>query len=98
MYIYKYIYTYIYIYMYICVYIYIRIMDIVDSLAGAASVHEQAVGQCWLFIVGLFCCIYIFYYLYVDSLTYAFGMSAFLRWIIFCDILVVIFLSKHYHH
>jgi hypothetical protein len=32
----------------------------------------------WLFIVGLFCYICIFYYLYVDSLTYTFGWSAFL--------------------
>jgi hypothetical protein len=52
----------------------------------------------WLFIVGLFCYFCIFYYLYVDSLTYAFGWSAFLCRIRFCDTLVVIFLSKHHHH
>jgi hypothetical protein len=38
------------------------------------------------------------YYLHVDSLTYAFGWSAFLCRIIFCDTLVVIFLSKYHHH
>jgi hypothetical protein len=35
----------------------------------------------------------IFYYLYVDSLTYAFGWSVFLCRIRFCDTLVVIFLK-----
>jgi hypothetical protein len=39
------------------------------------------------------------YYLYVDSLTYAFGWSAFMCRIRFCDTLVVIFLlSKHHYH
>jgi hypothetical protein len=40
---------------------------------------------------GLFCYICIIYNLYVDSLTYAFGWSAFLCRIRFCDTLVVIF-------
>jgi hypothetical protein len=35
-------------------------------------------------------------YLYVNSLTYAFGWSAFL-WIRFCDTLIVTFLCKHHH-
>jgi hypothetical protein len=48
-------------------------------------------GLFWLFIVGLFCYICIFYYLYVDSLTYAFGWSAFFRRIRFVTPLVVIF-------
>jgi hypothetical protein len=52
----------------------------------------------WLFIVGLFRYICIFYYLYVDSLTYAFRWSAFLCRIKFCDTLVEFFLSKHHHH
>jgi hypothetical protein len=56
-------------------------------------------GMFWIFIVGLFCYICIFRYLYVDSLTYAFGWSAFLCRIKFCDTLVVkSFLSKHHHH
>jgi hypothetical protein len=33
----------------------------------------------------------IFYYLYVDSLTYSFGWSTFLCRIRFCDTLIVIF-------
>jgi hypothetical protein len=36
---------------------------------------------------------------YVDSLTYAFGWSAFFCRIRFCDTLVeIFFLCKHYHH
>jgi hypothetical protein len=44
-------------------------------------------GVFCLFIVGLLCYICIFYYLCVDSLTYAFGWSAFLYRIRFCDTL-----------
>jgi hypothetical protein len=49
------------------------------------------VGMFRLLIVGLFCYICVFYYLYVDFLTYAFGWSAFLCRIRFCDTLIVIF-------
>jgi hypothetical protein len=48
-----------------------------------------------IFIVGLFC--YVFYYLYIDSFTCAFGCSAFLCRIRFCNTLVNFF-SKHHHH
>jgi hypothetical protein len=48
-------------------------------------IHFFMGGLFWLFIVGLFCCICIFYYLYVDSLTYAFGWSVFLCRMSFCD-------------
>jgi hypothetical protein len=41
-------------------------------------------------VLGKVCHIFIFYYLYVDSLTYAFGWSAFLCRIRFCDTVVVI--------
>jgi hypothetical protein len=34
---------------------------------------QKSLGIFWLFIVGLFFFVCIFYYLYVDSLTYAFG-------------------------
>jgi hypothetical protein len=41
----------------------------------------------------------VFYYFYVDSLSYFFGWSAFLCRIRFCDTLVVIFfICKHHHH
>jgi hypothetical protein len=39
-----------------------------------------------------------FYYLYINSLTYAFGWSAFLCRIRFCDTLVVIFFHHHHHY
>jgi hypothetical protein len=56
-------------------------------------------GLFWLFIFGLFFYICIFYYLYVDSLTYPFGWSAFLCRIRFCDTLSLkSFLSTHHHH
>jgi hypothetical protein len=42
-------------------------------------------GLFWLFIVWLFYYICIFYYLYVDSFTSAFGWSTFLCRIRFCD-------------
>jgi hypothetical protein len=42
-------------------------------------------GSFWLFIVGLFCYICIFYHLCVEDLTYAFGWSAFLCRSRFCD-------------
>jgi hypothetical protein len=42
---------------------------------------------CRSFIVRLFCYIYIFFYMYVDFLTSAFGWSAFLCRIRFCDTL-----------
>jgi hypothetical protein len=41
--------------------------------------------------LGYYIC--IFFYFHVDSLTYAFGWSAFLCRIRFCDTLVVIFLN-----
>jgi hypothetical protein len=60
-------YTYTYIYMYM--YIYRNpVPRIVPTPLG------PLLG--WLFIVKMFCYICIFYYLYVDSLTYAFGWSA----------------------
>jgi hypothetical protein len=41
----------------------------------------------------------IFYYLYVDSITHAFGWSVFLCRIRFCDILSLLsFLSKNHNH
>jgi hypothetical protein len=66
--------------------------------AGFSLFHFFMGGMIWLFIVGLFCYICIFHYLYVDSLTYAFGWSAFMCRFKFCDTLVVMFLSKHHHH
>jgi hypothetical protein len=48
-------------------------------------------GIFWLFVVGFFCHISIFRYLTVNSLTYAFGWSAFLCRIRFCDTLVEIY-------
>jgi hypothetical protein len=53
---------------------------------------DSAIQVCeifWLYIVGLFCYICIFNYLHVESLTYAFGWSAFLCRIRFCDTFVV---------
>jgi hypothetical protein len=55
-------------------------------------------GMFWLFIIGLFFYIYIFDYLYVDSLTYAFGWSAFLCRIRFCDALAIIFYLVKLQH
>jgi hypothetical protein len=53
------------------------------------------VGMFGLYFVGLLCYICIFYYSYVDSLTYAFGWSAFfvglgLHFVI-TDIVVIFF-------
>jgi hypothetical protein len=53
--------------------------------------NDTGGGLFWLFIVGLFCYICIFYYLYVDSLTHTFGWSAFLCRIRFYDTLVIFF-------
>jgi hypothetical protein len=76
-----YIYIYIYIFIYIYIYLYIHIYMYM-----------------YIYIPRImFCYICIFYNLYVDSLTYAFGWSTFLCRIRFCDTLVVIFLSKHHH-
>jgi hypothetical protein len=79
--------------------------DIMNAIARDPKLFyladEQVGGMFWLFIVGLFCYIYIFYYLYVDSLTYAFGWSAFLCRIRFFNTLSLLsFLRKqyHYHH
>jgi hypothetical protein len=56
-------------------------------------------GSFWLFIIVLFCYICYFYYLYVVSLIYAFGWSAFLCRIRFCDTpRCNLFLSKLHHH
>jgi hypothetical protein len=83
----------IYIYIYIYILIYTQIVNtnmttgMILRLVGLQSFMG---GMFWLFIVGLFCYICIFYYSYVDSLTYAFGWSAFLC-IRFCGTLVVIF-------
>jgi hypothetical protein len=75
-----------------------KVQAIIQEDANAA-IQSYKGRLFWLFIVGLFCYICIFYYLYVDSIAYAFGRSAFLYRITFCDTLVVIFLlSKHYHH
>jgi hypothetical protein len=71
----------------------------IKGMDGSIEKSLVTLYRLWLFIFGLFCYICIFYYLYVDSLTYAFGKSAFLFRIRFCDTLVVIlFLSTHHHH
>jgi hypothetical protein len=89
-----------------------------DTYLQNLKLKESLLNLTRLFIVGLFCYFCIFYYLYVDSLTYAyifihiyiytytytytyiyiyaFGWSAFLGRIGFCDTFVVIFLSKHH--
>jgi hypothetical protein len=60
---------------------------------GASTSAGVGGGATPRLVVGLFCYIFIFYYLYVDSLTYVLGWSAFLCRIGFCDTLVVIFLK-----
>jgi hypothetical protein len=110
MYIYKYICIYIcvyifinicmYSYMYIC--IYLGICDCCDGSDERGGNHSSVcTNTCEqdLQHIKQVCYICIFYYLYVDSLTYAFDWFAFFSRIRFCDTLVVIFLlSKHHHH
>jgi hypothetical protein len=71
----------------------INLWTLTSSSSSSLTLTPLSTG-----IVGLFCYDISLYYLYVDSLTYAFSWSAFLCRIRFCDTLVVIFLSKHHHH
>jgi hypothetical protein len=95
-----YIYTYIYVYIYarIHVYVYVYVCLSIGTYVLSVLYYFLMGGMFWLSIVGLFCYICIFYDLYGDSLTYAFGWSAFLCRIRFCYTLVVIFSSKHHDH
>jgi hypothetical protein len=68
----------------------IAVMEANDDCLDVVPLYATAV-MFWLCIDRLLCYICIFYYLYVDSLTYAFGWPAFLCKIRFCDILVIIF-------
>jgi hypothetical protein len=80
----KYMNIYIYIYVYIYVYLYVY-MYVYKYTGGSGRKIVDKVCR----VLG--CCICIFNYLHVDSLTYAFGWSAFLCRIRFCDTLFVIF-------
>jgi hypothetical protein len=84
------IYTYVHIYICICINVYMYMQFTLPSIYAwrknwSYCSQSQMCGLFWLFIVGLFCYICIFYYLYVDSLTSAFGWSAFLCRIRFRD-------------
>jgi hypothetical protein len=80
-----------------------EVADFVDRFMPAYKLYlptlyssgpQKTVSKVFIFcffIFGLFCYICIFYYLYVDSLPYAFIWSPFMCRIRFCDTLVVIF-------
>jgi hypothetical protein len=79
----------------ICTYIYILICKGYRVYDGGTEDPLNMIISEWdrsdRTVVEEVCYICIFYYLYVDSLTHAFGWSAYLCRIRFCDNLVVIF-------
>jgi DNA polymerase elongation subunit (family B) len=67
---YIYIYIHLYIYIYICKYMYLCFCIPVHVYAYInTNMTPLHIPMFWLFIVGLFCYICIFYYLYIASLT-----------------------------
>jgi hypothetical protein len=105
-YIYTYIYLYVYIYIYknkwrhMClnkwIYTHINIGKTIFKFKKEIKVEEGAIAPPPMIITippnsGLI--IGIFYYLYVVSLTFAFGWSTFLWRMRFCDTVIVIFLK-----